>query len=189
MKTMQVRVANDGGFTLIELLVAIGIITILTGIAIFSSGQFLTKLSATGASNSIAQIIMFAKSEATKQGKQVIVTIDKSNNVFDVSDSDSNNLITADVDANYKNIEIESIEDCDSSDISTITLSSSGSVIAVGNSGGSLSDGAMPVVISVKHKSATSTEPSKLVTIYRSGITKVYSSDKFKHKGENSACE
>ena len=65
--------ANKNGFTLIELLVVVAIISITLAIGFPSFQSIITNSRLTTAANSMVSALQFARSEALKQHKAVVI--------------------------------------------------------------------------------------------------------------------
>ena len=70
---MKNRLQNNNGFTLIELILVIGIIGILSGIAVMSSRDMYSSYQIRGVARQVYSDMQYARLIAIKQGKETVI--------------------------------------------------------------------------------------------------------------------
>jgi len=95
---------NENGFTLIELLVVIGLISILAGIAFFSSRGVMDGYQVKGAARQVYSDMQLARLSAIREGKQwsVCVNPDDTFTSYTIQNSAGTTVKTIDIASMYK---------------------------------------------------------------------------------------
>jgi type IV fimbrial biogenesis protein FimT len=87
------------GFTLTELMVAVGVLSILTSIAVPSYNFWLVKLRVNDAAREVFAEFQLAKMRAVSENNDYVVVFDTSGNTYSIYDDDDNDFSAAGVES------------------------------------------------------------------------------------------
>lgn len=96
--------ARHSGFTLIEMMITVGILGIVLAIAVPNLSEFVARTQLKGVADNLAQDLVFARSESTRQNKTIQLSMnDGANSCYGLTSSstDCNCGITSTAGSNY----------------------------------------------------------------------------------------
>ncbi|VAX25889.1 hypothetical protein MNBD_NITROSPINAE02-429 [hydrothermal vent metagenome] len=178
--TWMLKLNRKSGFTLIEMLVTVGILSILTGLAVSSWSGLLPRWRLEGAANSVGHIIGLARFEAVRKNRPVLVQLTAigtaASSISLYRDNNRNNIAGDAGDDLFKQIMISqqfslafisTAADC-VENVTLISFGSDGSIKGVNATG----RGTMPVIVTLDSQTST-TPDSYQIVVERSGIARI----------------
>ena len=175
------------GFTVIELLIAVGILGILSSIAIPSYNAWLPKTRVNNAARELFTELQLAKMKAITENNDYVITFDSANNTYSIYDDDDNDFATAgaesdelvkaiDIDTKHPGIEYGYVsEKSPNGSVITkaVTFSGSPRRMAFGPTGLANKNGSISLV-PTEDTSNSRKDRQRVITVLKTGRVRLY---------------